>query len=411
MVHVCSAIMGNGKSSAAITYMNEHSDEKFIYITPYLEEAARIKKGCKDLHFIEPSNGLEEFQFKKSLHTVALIREGRNIATTHQAFRGYTPETLEMIRRQGYNLIVDENVEILEQFNIHPDDVQLAVDAGYVKESNGVYTIANTEYNGTALRDLLSTIRTRELIRIGDNKNCFFYWALPPELITSFKEVFILTYLFEGQSLHHLLQIYQIPYEYIGIHKDNGEYRFGSLPGYTPEYVHRLKDLLHILDNQKLNDIGEDYYAMSKNWFDRDDPGIDQLRKNVDNCYKNIWGDIPADQRMWGSYKGAFTKIKGKGYTKNFVTFNAKSTNEFRNRDTLVYIANVFMNANEKKFYNMHGIEVDQDVYALSIMVQWIWRSAIRDGKEVQLYIPSRRMRTILQNWIDSFSEGGLDNG
>lgn len=407
MVHVCDAIMGTGKSSAAITYMNEHSDEKFIYITPYLEEAARIKDGCAALRFVEPSDGLEKYQYKKSLHTAALIEEGRNISTTHQAFRGYTPEMLEMIRGKGYNLVVDENVDVLEQFNIHPDDVQLAVDAGYVEENNGVYTVTNTEYNGVALRDLLSTLRTRELIRIDDDKsNSFFYWALPPDLITSFKEVYVLTYLFPGQSIHHFLEIYQIPYEYIGIQKDDGVFRFGPLPGYTPEYVHHLRDMLHILDNSKLNAIGDDYYAMSKSWFEREDPGMDQLKRNVDNCYKHIWGDIPADKRMWGAYKGAFTKIKGKGYTKGFVTFNAKATNQYRDRDALVYIVNVFMNANERKFYRMHGIEANQDIYALSVMVQWIWRSAIRDGNEVQLYIPSRRMRTLLRDWIDSFDEG-----
>ena len=113
---------------------------------------------------------------------------------------------------------------------------------------------------------------------------------------------------------------------------------------------------------------------------------------------------------MWGSYKGEMSKVKGKGYTKAFVTFNAKATNQYKDRDCLVYVANLFMNVNEKKFYNLHGIEVDEDMYALSIMVQWIWRSAIREGGEVNLYIPSRRMRELLVGWIDSFGKGGNSN-
>ena len=64
MIQVCDAIMGTGKSSAAITYMNEHQNEKFIYITPYLEEADRIKKGCKAMHFVEPSDKLKQYGFK-----------------------------------------------------------------------------------------------------------------------------------------------------------------------------------------------------------------------------------------------------------------------------------------------------------------------------------------------------------
>lgn len=413
MVRVCDAIMGTGKSSAAITYLNEHPDDRFIYITPYLDEAARIKKECPNVHFVEPSEKLRQYQNKKSIHTAALIKEGRNISTTHQAFKGYNAEMLDDIRRQGYTLIIDENVEVLETFEMHPDDLKLAVDAGYVTENDGVYTIANENYKGNALRELFYMMKSRELVRLTDSDdNSLFYWALPSELIQSFKDVFILTYLFNGQSIHHFLEIYNIPYEFIGISKDEGgRFRFCEYPGYTPEYVTHLGDMLHILDRDRINDVGDDYHALSKSWFERGGENVEQLKRNVNNCYRNIWGDIPADRRLWGSYKGAFSKMRGKGYTKAFLTFNAKATNNYRNRDCLVYIANIFMNVNEKKFYQMHGIDVNEDMYALSIMVQWIWRSAIRDGKEIYIYIPSRRMRTLLVDWIDSLSKGGNANG
>lgn len=409
MIKVCDAIMGTGKSSAAITYLNEHSNDKFIYITPYLDEANRIRKGCPSLHFVEPSDKLKQYNFRKSEHTAALIRKGRNITTTHQAFKRYTPETLEDIKRQGYTLIIDENVDVLEAFDFPQDDMQLAIDAGYIADNGGTYSIANKNYNGKALHELFSMLKSRELIRIiSQDNNSLFYWAFPPELLTSFKDVFILTYLFSGQSLHHFMNIYKIPYEYIGIEKlENGRYRFGAYPGYTPEYVTHLKDMLHIIDCGKINDIGNDYHALSMNWFRRQDSDIEQLKRNASNCFNNIWRDIPADRKLWGSYKGECNKIKGKGYTKSFLTFNAKATNAYRDRECLAYIANLFMNVNEKKFYQMHGIQVDEDTYALSIMVQWIWRSAIRDGGEVYLYIPSRRMRTLLTQWIEKISKEG----
>lgn len=408
-VKVCDAIMGTGKSSAAITYLNEHKNDKFIYITPYLDEATRIKRGCPSLRFVEPSDNLRQFHWKKSEHTAALIKKGRNITTTHQAFKRYTQETLDEIKRQQYTLIIDENVEVLETFNLHPDDLQLAIDAGYIVEHDGVYAVANEQYKGRALHELFSLLKSRELIRMTDeDDNSLFYWALPPELLTSFKDVFILTYLFDGQSLHHFLNIYNIPYEFIGIERTkDGGYKFGGYPGYTPEYVTRLKDMLHIIDGDRINEIGDDYYALSMNWFGKDIEGVKQVKRNVSNCFNNIWRDVPADRKLWGSYKGEFSKIKGQGYTKSFLTFNAKATNAYRKRDCLVYIANLFMNVNEKKFYQMHGIKVDEDAYALSIMVQWIWRSAIRDGNEVHLYIPSRRMRTLLINWIENTSKGG----
>lgn len=412
MVRVCDAIMGTGKSSAAITYLNEHPNDRFIYITPYLDEAARIKRECPDAHFIEPSEKLREYQYKKSAHTAALIKEGRNISTTHQAFKGYSAEMLEDIWRQGYTLIIDENVEVLERFDIDEADLQLAIDAGYIKETDGVYSVEKEDYNGRALHDLFYMLKSRELVKVVDKNNTLFYWALPPELILSFKDVFVLTYLFGGQSIHHFLEIYNIPYEFIGIARTDGnQYRFCEAPGYTPEYVSHLSDMIHILDNDRLNAVGDDFYALSMSWFEHGGEDVEQLKRNIMNCYKNIWGDVPLDKRLWGSYKSAFNKLRGKGYTNAFLTFNAKATNNYRNRSHLVYPVNIFMNVEEKKFYHLHGIEVDEDIYALSIMVQWIWRSGIRDGQETYIYIPSRRMRTLLVNWIQSLSKGGCVNG
>ena len=402
--------MGTGKSSAAIRYMNEHPEKKYIYITPYLTETQRIKRECTKLHFVEPSDKLKEFGFKKSIHTMALIEEGKNISTTHQAFKGYTSKNLEEIKKQGYTLIIDENVEILEVFGCHPTDLQMAVDAGYVKEDNGIYTLAKDGYDGTALREMMFLLKSRELVKIEDKDCSLFFWALPPSLITSFEDVFILTYLFKGQSIKYFLEIYNIPYTLIGIERTkDGGYRFGDYPGYIPEYVSHLKDKIHILNNEKLNSIGDEYYALSKSWYDKSEH-IPELKRNINNYYRNIWGDVPADKRMWGTYKGEMSKIKGKGYTKAFVTFNTKATNQYKSRDCLVYVANVFMNVNEKRFYSKHGIEVDEDIYALSIMVQWIWRSAIREGGDVNLYIPSRRMRELLIDWINSFERRSNTN-
>lgn len=235
----------------------------------------------------------------------------------------------------------------------------------------------------------------------------FFYWVLPPDLITSFKDVIILTYLFEGQSLHHFLEMYHLSYKYIGIQKDNDRFRFCEYPGYTPEYVSRLVDMIHILDGEKMNSIGENLHALSMSWYDGKPEEVERLKKNVYNCINNIWRGSPSNEKLWGCFQSYRHLVQGKGFSKSFLTFNAKSTNAYRDRKYLIYIVNLFMNVNDKRFYQSHGINVDEDAYALSIMVQWIWRSAIRDGDEIYLYIPSRRMRTLLTNWIETTSKGG----
>ena len=66
------------------------------------------------------------------------------------------------------------------------------------------------------------------------------------------------------------------------------------------------------------------------------------------------------------------------------------------------------MNVGVKLFYQRHNIKVNEDMYALSTMIQWIWRSAIRDGKDINIYIPSKRMRTLLVDWINTVSKEGV---
>lgn len=410
LIKVCDSIMGSGKTMSTIAYLNEHSDQKFVYITPYLDEADRIRKGCPDLHFVEPSKKIAQYHFKKTEHTAALIRQGRNIATTHQAFKRYTPEMLEDIKSQQYTLIIDENVDILEAYDFNVDDLQIVVDAGYVKEDNGIYSSTGKEYKGKVYRELLSMLKSRDLIMLDDEKRgALYYWVLPPDLLSAFEDVFVLTYLFYGQSLHHLMKIYNLPYEYIGIKRvADGGFRFGSYPGYTPDYVNNLKNMLHIIEDDKINSVGDGKTALSMNWYKTNSDGVRQLSSNLYNYMNNVWrGPAFKDKKMWGTYAGEFERMKGKGYTKGFITFNTKATNDHRDKKYLVYIVNLFMSVPEKKFYKSHGIDVDEDMYALSIMVQWIWRSAIRDGEEVFLYIPSRRMRDILKDWIEKVSKEG----
>ena len=46
--------------------------------------------------------------------------------------------------------------------------------------------------------------------------------------------------------------------------------------------------------------------------------------------------------------------------------------------------------------------DFDENLYALSELLQWIWRSTIRDNKPVCIYIPSERMLNLLIDWLNN---------
>ncbi|MPM86322.1 hypothetical protein SDC9_133411 [bioreactor metagenome] len=53
-------------------------------------------------------------------------------------------------------------------------------------------------------------------------------------------------------------------------------------------------------------------------------------------------------------------------------------------------------------WFKEHGIYLNTDAFALSTLLQWLWRSAIRDGKPITVYIPSSRMRGLLKQFLDT---------
>ena len=78
-----------------------------------------------------------------------------------------------------------------------------------------------------------------------------------------------------------------------------------------------------------------------------------------------------------------------------------RASNEYRERTAVAYLVNKYFNPFIKNFFTSNGIKVDEDGYAISEMLQFLWRSGIRDGKRITVYIPSSRMRNLLINWIE----------
>jgi hypothetical protein len=416
MVRVCDEIMGSGKSSAAITYMNEHPDQLFIYVTPYVDEDKRIVAACDNVDIYEPDKDIQH-SWSKVLYTVDMVRDRKNIATTHQAFRRYPPELVDLIRENGYTLIIDEDVDVLEPLDESDGDIELMVKAGYLQETEpNTFCIVDDSYRGKKFTDTVRLLGNRDLVccteeadetRRTKERHSLYFWRFPVDLLTAFKDVYILTYMFGGQHLHHFLQMNDIPYERVRISRDaDGTYRFDKNGTYVPEYVYSLYDKVHVYDKPNLNRIGDRAYSLSGNWLNRrTKKELKPLRDNTYNFFHNIC-KAKASDLIWTTYKTSENKLGGPGYASKFVQFNKRATNAYGNIHNGAYCVNVFMNTGQLRMYREHGVEVDQDLYALSTMVQWVWRMAIRNGEEIYLYIPSKRMRTLFLNWVDTVSSG-----
>lgn len=407
MVNVCDAIMGSGKTSATITYINEHPEERFIYFTPYLDEADRIIAACPDADFATPSSSNPRYGFSKTTHTAELVRQRRNIATTHQALMNYTPEMYAELKEAGYTVIIDETLAVLnEDQTVSRDDVNLLLWSGCIEETAPrEYSITERgrAYRDGALLSLIKKLSSRSMIVTGSETTMrSYYWEFSPLLFESAKNVFVLTYLFEGSEMSLFFRINGIEYRSIGIdHPDKNTYRFCDHPNYIPKYVARLSKMIEVEEKERMNEVGRRKTALSMNWYQSHPDEVDTLRKNLYTFFCNHHRGTPVATRMCGTFKAHWGKIRAKGYWNSDTAFSMRSTNEYADKTILAYPVNIYANAGIVRFYQSLGQEFDNDNYALSIMIQWIWRSAIRNGQPISLYLPSRRMRELLYKWID----------
>jgi hypothetical protein len=205
--------------------------------------------------------------------------------------------------------------------------------------------------------------------------------------------------MFDGQLQKYYFDIFDTKYKYKSVEKFGDRY---ELTEYKKDYdMTAIANLLHIYEG-KLNDIGKGKFTLSVTDMRKlkNKPVLLKVMKNNISNYFKHKTKSKSEENMWTTFKEVKNTLKGKGYTKGFVPCNSRATNEFKDRKSMAYIANRFTNPCIKQFFTANGVEVDEDAIALSELVQWIFRSAIRDGKEVNLYIPSERMRALLKEWL-----------
>lgn len=396
-IKICDAIMGAGKTSAAISYMNE-SDGRFIFITPYLNECNRIIDSCPIKNFKSPRDKPRS----KLLNLHFLLEKGYNISSTHALFASYTDETIELIRKGHYTLVMDEVFEIVKEIKISQGDVKDLVESGYIqidKDTSRVRWVKDG-YEGTSFQDIMLRAKAGTLLYYN---NTFMFWMFPPEVFDAFDEVIVLTYLFSAQLQKYYFDVNGFRYQYIGVRKcGDGAYRFSD-DGETNARIPGLRDKVHVLDNRKLNAIGEDRFAFSSTWSERNFKNpqtADKIRNNIYNVLRHHFCGNGKDS-MWTSFKAQKERITPHRFSRCFVPCSCRATNEYKDRRNLAYCVNIFFNPFLKQYFEWRGCTVDEDQYALSEMIQWIWRSAIREGNEINLYIPSERMRALLVEWLE----------
>lgn len=216
-VEVIDAMPGTGKTTYAFQLIREDTEGKYVYCSPYLSEVGdgarkgRVHKEVPGKNFVAPSSPSK----MKSLER--LLSQGRNVSITHSLLSSTPLHVAELIHEKGYKLVLDETLQPISVFqDLSPEDISILVDSNrvVVKDNGGM------EWN----HDQHPSYRGRdERIKELCDKGSLFapvglsslLEVMHSSVITCFREVKILTYLFEGSIMSSWMKLKQIPYSYV----------------------------------------------------------------------------------------------------------------------------------------------------------------------------------------------------
>lgn len=430
-VKVIDSMPSTGKTCWMLDHINEMDSEiKVIFITPFISETERVRDACKKRKFKLPNS--KSGKGSKQTHLKDLLRNRENIAATHALFSNIDDEVIQLISDGNYMLVLDEVMNVITTLDIYKDtnlnsesrervatnDMQVLLREKFIFIDSDYKVRWNDEKEPLWYYQTLKNYIDREQIYFASNS--YLFWVFPHEIFQNnvFKEIYIMTYQFDYQIQSSYFKFFDIPYEKFGVTKTRKdrrhkwEFTFVSYDKYLDyDFAKRkqMKELINICDSERLNAIGtrgkldnERTELLSKGDYDSRTPEELRViqRKSISYLARHL-GDKSSNM-MWTTYKGYQSAIKDIRFpVKHFVSLNARATNDYSEKSGLIYLVNRFTNPFMNSLLAKRGARIDQDMYALAEMLQWCFRSRIRNDEPIDIFIPSERMRNLLIKWLE----------
>jgi len=410
---------GSGKTTQMINSFNPN--KRYLVVTPLLTECTRIVRAAK-VAFMQPEVIADDPEIDtKKEHLIQLLEAGSNVVTTHAMF-----DSLATVARGGwlddYEILIDEVMSVIDDSHRVTkkswDDFYLGKDYVTVNPETRMVTPTDKwdeyvdEVGAELNKHIYNTAKSGRLYNIIDGINI----ALMPEvLLKAGKSLTVYTYKAEGSIMYAYLKRLGLE----PVH-DKGDIEVEQ------KFIRQARELITVKAMPTLEGLRFSYTGQTKH--DSAELNIKvpkalaSLRNNslsdvhLDNilitCPKEKWyhkGKAPIID-VYGLEKTPFRpgpysigcKMAPRNFDKlraTWVPNTTRGTNDYRHCTHAIYLYDQFLNPNILNFLGGKSV-ISNDDYALTELIQWLWRTQIRDGKPITVYIPSKRMRDLFLNWL-----------
>lgn len=440
ILDVIDMLPGSGKTQGMNMYLSQTKDP-FIYLTPYNEEVDNIqaklnRNSWTELQQLASKSGLyrddeiigprkpsvPDSLFTKSRSMMRQIQKGKCIACTHELFRRLCliKSFWTLLEGKGYTLIIDEELPLIRDYQFSRctfRDMKFYL----MRPFEGEEPIVSVEEDGLlnwnskardagngAFHRLKKDIRSNCLCLEGGRVK----WRIPLQNFAVFSKVYLMTYRFEGSIFHRrwesVMGADSIRYCHF---KDNdiveGKWQIPQ------ERVDNLRRRLKIAGPSAYpSDVGKaGHYSYSMEWYkSATRADFESLVKKMQYFIKYGAAGKRLDRKkiLWTTFK-AYREIieeldvgndsfrPKRGDVETFIPLNMRASNSYLDRNVVFYLVDRYVGLNEPG--------VDRNKLSLDELLQFLFRTCLRlpDSEEVvYAYIPSERMRRLLERWLDN---------
>ena len=396
---------GSGKTTSMINSFK--AEEKYLVILPYLKEVDRVILETNNVTFVQPTPN-ETISHTKSESLRDFLLLGKNIATTHRMYEHLVPLTEEGLL-DDYNIIIDEVPEVVQSVSSKSKTSikDFYIDGGYIEvTANGLVTATDKwrqkreEVADTLSTNILTYAETGCLYLLGEQ---MFIWAMPSKLLQAGKSVTIMTFKAEGSMLTSYLNKLSITFN---VKRDKQK---------EEVFREQAAELINLQDipntsKLKLSHSGQQQGMKSKEYCSKLSGSLKNLRSRQLKGLNLSIGLLTCKKDAWvkeNGKAGVFAQGSKMFENTNWIANTTRGTNEYAHCSHLIYLYDQHVNPVVSRWLNEQTRSFD-DAYALTELIQWVWRSRIRKGEPITLYLPAPRMRSIFIDWLEGWNTRGF---
>ena len=408
-VEVLDALMGSGKTHAIIEYMSLHQNKPWLYISPMLEETeTRVPERANELN-LELFIPYEDDLYTKSDTCLKALSEGRNICCTHNLMHKFTKQHLRLIQEQGYQVVSDEELNLINGYNISKVDYDFLVRNKMIEiDAKGKVNFLDQEMDNNARYGDIKSKADLGMLYSAQRSNRMMVIQLSPMIIDASARFILLTYNYQGSIMNTFLDMHNYEYK---------EFTEVKLYKTNTEIIKELQTRIEFIETPSVKAI-QKKYTLSKSWWTTSTvQEKTQISKAIRACMvksgkkrENLFYTMPKDfvnkTGFDRKFIGAEPMVDVDGnileHTRTFIACNARSTNNYADKEIAVHAYNLFPNQAVKAFLQDQGFVCNDDLFALNMLLQWLFRGCIRKKGDSKLHVAflSKRMSVLFKDWL-----------